>query len=113
MLPLNQGGTGLTAADNAALLTGIGGLPKAGGTMTGAIAMGGQNLTNVGRIDATTSVPRAVSISTGSYTLLATDNGSILTFGFSGATTVTVPAANTLAPNAQPGIRRAPDRHGR
>ena len=82
VLPLNQGGTGLTAADNAALLTGIGGLPTAGGTMTGAIAMGGQNLTNVGRIDATTSVPRAVSmIPAGPYTLLATDNGSILTFG--------------------------------
>ena len=42
VLPLGQGGTGLTAADNAALLTGIGGLPTAGGTMTGAIAMGGQ-----------------------------------------------------------------------
>ena len=104
VLPLDQGGTGVAAADNAALLTGIGGLPTSGGTMTGAITMGGQNLTNVGRIDATTSVSRAVSISNASYTLLATDNGSILTFGFVGTTTVTVPAANTLAPNANQGF---------
>ena len=104
VLSLNQGGTGVAAADNAALLAGIGGLPTAGGTMTGAIAMGGQNLTNVGRIDATTSVSRAVLISNASYTLLATDNGSILTFGFVGTTTVTVPAANTLAPNLNQGF---------
>ena len=45
---------------------------------------------------------RRVSIPAGSYTLLATDNGSILTFA--GVSTLNVPAANTLAPNANQGF---------
>jgi hypothetical protein len=45
-LPVNQGGTAATSAS--AALTSLGALPLAGGTMTGAIAMGANKLTGVG-----------------------------------------------------------------
>jgi hypothetical protein len=45
-LPIEQGGTGAVNAD--AALANLGGLSKAGGTMSGAIAMGGKKITNLG-----------------------------------------------------------------
>jgi hypothetical protein len=46
-LPLSLGGTGVDAASNAALLGDLGALPTAGGTMSGAIAMGSNKVTGL------------------------------------------------------------------
>lgn len=55
---------------------GLGYLPKAGGTMSGAIAMGSQNITGAGTITGTTLTGTPANASTHSLTLGRTDNSN-------------------------------------
>lgn len=90
-----NGGSGVTSLSTAPAITSK--LPLGGGTMIGPIAMGGQNITGIGTLAATTQIPghRTQSVAAG-YTLTAADNGQMLSVTDAG--TVFVPAASTLAP---------------
>jgi len=72
-LSLGNGGTGINAASNAALLTGIGALPLAGGTLTGATTLSYSSAT------LTITDTRAVAVGNGGRLQLSAANNSGVT----------------------------------